>query len=48
MAFANVRAVVSAKANMSDANVKASRVVLAGRSQNDFICAAKIEKLFEL
>ena len=40
--------VISAEANMSTANVKAVSDALAGRSQNDFICAAKLDKLFEL
>jgi len=37
--------VVSAQANVSNANVKA---LCAGRSQNDFICAAKVDMLFDI
>lgn len=33
---------------MSMANVKAGSQGLAGRNQKDFICAAKIDKIFEL
>ena len=44
----SIRAVVSAKANMSAANVKAKGAATAGRRHNDFICAAKIDALFEL
>ena len=46
----SIPAVVSAKANMSAANVKAkgAAAAAAGRRQNDFICAAKIDALFEL
>ncbi len=36
---------VSAQANVSEANVKAP---CAGRSQNDFVCAAKVDMLFEI
>jgi hypothetical protein len=37
--------IVSAQAHASGANVKA---LFAGRIQNDFICAAKIGRLFEI
>ncbi len=37
--------IVSAQARVSKANVKALR---AGRSQNDFICAAKVDVLFDI
>jgi hypothetical protein len=37
--------VVSAQADVSKANVKA---LCAGRSQNDFICAAKVDMLFDI
>ena len=37
--------IVSAEAHASEANVKAQS---AGRSQNDFICAAKIDMLFDI
>jgi len=40
--------VISAQANMRAAHVKKSAQALFGRSQNDFICAAKIDALFEL
>ena len=33
---------------MSTANVKAISETLAGRSQNDFICTAKLDALFQL
>ena len=39
--------VVSAKANLRDAQVKESAAALSGRSQNDFICAAKIDALLD-
>ena len=48
MALDSIRAVISAKAHVSTANVKASGEAVAGRSQNDFICAAKIDALFDL
>ncbi len=41
----NAQGIVSAQANVSEANVKA---LCAGRSQNDFICAAKVDSLLEL
>jgi hypothetical protein len=52
----DINEVVSAKAHIGLANVKRaasyrlrSRPLDArGRSQNDFICAAKLDKLFEL
>jgi hypothetical protein len=40
--------VISAQANMRAAHVKKSAQALFGRSQNDFICAAKIDALFAL
>jgi hypothetical protein len=40
--------VISAQANMRSAHVKKSAQALFGRSQNDFICAAKIDALFGL
>jgi hypothetical protein len=43
----SIAAVVSAEANMNGVNVKASEAQ-PGRSQNDFICAAKIDALFSL
>ena len=43
-----IRAVVSAEANMNAANVKVGSEAIAGRSQNDFVCAAKIDALFAL
>jgi len=41
----DAKGIVSAQAHVSGANVKA---LCAGRSQNDFICAAKIDMLFEI
>lgn len=40
--------VISAQANMRVAHVKKSAYALFGRGQNDFICAAKIDALFDL
>jgi hypothetical protein len=40
--------VVSAQAKMRAAHVKTSAQALFGRSQNDFICAAKIDALLDL
>jgi len=37
--------VISAQANVSNANVKAR---CAGRSQNDFTCAAKVDMPFDI
>jgi hypothetical protein len=37
--------IVSAQANVSEANVKAP---CAGRSQNDFICSAKVDMLLDI
>jgi hypothetical protein len=40
--------IISVQANMRAANVKKSAYALFGRSQNDFICAAKLDALFNL
>jgi hypothetical protein len=40
--------VISAQADMRAAHVKKSAWALFGHSQNDFICAARIDALFEL
>ena len=40
--------IISAQANMCAAHVKKSNVLLFGRSQNDFICVAKLDALFEM
>jgi hypothetical protein len=48
--------VVSVQANIGAADVKRAasyrllckRLVARGRSQNDFICAAKLDRLFDL
>ena len=40
--------VISAQADLRAAQVKESAGALFGRSQNDFICAAKIDALFDL
>jgi pterin-4a-carbinolamine dehydratase len=48
MPFDSISAVVSAEANMNAVNVKTTSEAIVGRSQNDFICAAKIDALFEL
>jgi hypothetical protein len=42
------RLVISAQANIRAAHVKKSAQALFCRSQNDFICAAKIDALFAL
>jgi hypothetical protein len=52
----NFNVVVSVKANIGSANVKRAasyrlqrkHLDARGRSQNDFICAAKLDRLFEL
>lgn len=44
-ALAAIRQLISAQANMRGAHVKKSAFSLFGRSQNDFICAAKIDEL---
>ena len=48
MQLDSIRAVVSAEANMNAVNVKTKSEATVGRSQNDFICAAKIDALFTL
>jgi hypothetical protein len=40
--------IISAQANMSAAHVKKNTYVFFGRNQNDFICAAKLDALFDL
>ena len=40
--------IISAQANMCAAHVKKSNALLFGRSQNDFICAAKRDALFDM
>jgi len=39
---------ISVQANMRAAHVKKSVYALFGRSHNDFICAAKLDALFDL
>jgi len=43
-----MRKIISVQANLHAAQVKKSAVVLFGRSQNDYICAAKLDALFDL
>jgi len=40
--------IISVQANLRAAQVKKSAVALFGRSQNDFICAAKLDALSDL